>query len=321
MAIIGLTHNEEGAIEDKVIKYRGKISSGWGPKEGDNKENYPVAAGKFLIMREDTVNKRIGSKTVPVTKWVLNTATQAELEKVAGSKTPRSLETVCLVKDPRDLWSSFLAMYSGGGLACRSGGLGTTAKYLEFDGNGERKWKERTCTFDKCPFYIAGDCKARGEMRIYPTVDATPPNPYKFTTSSLNTIRNIESSLEDIWNLIKTAHVVKETEAGKQLGFDGMFGLKLYLNHKKTRSGGRDVFVTEIVTSKQFRDNIMSIINREITRKVNTEAIEGANVDTDSLLDHAATVMIEAESIEIEAEEVEVKEILSSAAEALEDEE
>ena len=57
--IFGLTHTEDGELDNKVTKYRGKISTGFGPKEGPNKENHPVAAGYFMAMNEVTKNKRI----------------------------------------------------------------------------------------------------------------------------------------------------------------------------------------------------------------------------------------------------------------------
>ena len=315
MAIIGLTHGEDGRIVDKVIKYRGKISTGWGPKEGPNKDNFPKQAGKFVFMKEETISRKAGDKVLISNKWSENKAVQKMLEEASKSKDPRTLETICLVKNPGDLWESFLAKYNHEGLECRGGGIGTDAKYLTYNDDGEREWKTKPCTFESCPDYISGACKARGVMNVYPTVDAVPPNPYKFTTSSINTIRNIESSLDDIWNLLQTAHAVKESEAGRQLGFDGMFGLKIQLVLKKKKSGGRDVFVTEIVTSKKFRDSIMSIINREIGRKSEVAAIEGgANV---SLLENAAAVMIEHEEIEVSP----AKAALAAASEALAEDE
>ena len=308
MAIIGLTHKENGELENKITKYRGKIATGWGPKEGPNKNNYPTQAGHFIAMTEVTKNVRVGDKVVPRTKWLENKDIQKLIEKSPGNdtKSPRILEITSLFKSPDDMWDTFLAMYNGDGLKCRGNGIGTEAKYLTFDDNGERAWKAKPCGFDKCPDYIAGNCKPNGVLKIYPTVDCTPPNPYKFSTNSMNTIRNLESALDDLWNLIKTAHAVKELEAGHPLPFDGMFGLKLYLVHKKTKSGGRDIFVTELVASKDFRDNIMKVINRAIEKKAEESALIG-EAGAMSLLESAASVMIEDKAIEAELIETSVE--------------
>jgi len=298
MAIIGLTHGEDGQIENKITKFRGKISTGYGPKEGPNTKNHPVAAGHFVAMKEETKNQRIGTETITVNKWVENKDVQSKL-----GKTPRVLEIVSLFKSPEDMWDTFLAKYSGDGLACRGNGVGTEAKYLTHNASGEREWKTKPCTFTECPDYISGACKPNGVMKVYPTVDPTPPNPYKFETRSLNTIRNIECALEDIWNLLKTAHTVKELEAGQSLPFDGMFGLKMFITHKKTKSGGRDVFVSEIVASKEFKENIMKVINRAIEKKTEEQGLIGEAGAT-SLLDTAATVMLEGDTVDTDTGEV-----------------
>jgi len=306
MAIIGLTHNENGKLENKSVKYKGKISTGWGPNEGPNKANHPIQAGHFIAMVEQTVNQRVGNKVVPVTKWSLNKEVQATIEKLPGNdKTPRILEVVCLYREPEDFWDSYLAMYNAEGLVCRGGGSGTEATRLEYDADGERSWIKMPCEFPTCEHYISGACKARGSMKIYPTADATPPNPYRFDTSSINTINNIESALDDIWQLVRTAHAVKEMEAEHQLPFDGMFGMKFYLVLKKKKSGGRDVFVTELMASKDFKDNIMKVISRAITKKSEVQALEGES-GTLSLLDAAATTLMKEEAEPAEA--IEMKE-------------
>ncbi len=308
MAIVGLTHNEDGVMESKVVKFRGKISTGWGPMEGPNNKNYPCAAGYFIAMKEETINQRVGTKTVPITKWVENKKVQEALNVSANSPSPRQLELVCLYKSPEDFWDSFMAKYSNGeGLMCRSNGLGTEAKYLAFDANGDRMWKKKMCEFDKCADCISGECKPMGVLKLYPTADATPPNPYKMETRSINTIRNIESSLEDIWNLIRLAHATKEKEAGCTLPFDGMFGLKLFLNHKKTKSGGRDIFVTELLSSMKFRESIMKVISRAVEHNTENIGLEG-NEQQQSLLDTAAALMIDNEQpAEDSSDEVEVQ--------------
>jgi len=324
MAIIGLTHGTDGKLENKVVKYRGKISTGWGPHEGPNTRNSPAAAGQFIAMREATVNERVGGKVLTMTKWVENKEIQDLLKKMSGSETPRLLEFVCLYKSPEDMWESKLSYFNSDGLVCSGNGIGTEAKVLTYSPDGDRIWKARPCGFTECPDYIGGKCKPSGVMKIYPSVDSTPPNPYKFETHSIITISNIESSLEDIWNLLRMAHAVKELEAGHALPFDGMFGLKMYLAHRKTKSGGKDVYVTDLIASKEFRDNIMKVISRAIDKKTQDSALVGAD-GSFSLLDTAASVMIQEEVLAIEDATVieedaigqDVIDALNSAAETL----
>ena len=331
MAIVGLTHTSD-MVPNKKIGYRGKISTGYAPGEGPNKENHPVAAGFFRFLVEKTVNERVGTKVIPIKKFMLNKGVQKKLEEWHNQgDAPRMLEIISLFYTPEDMWESYMAMYGkSDGLLCKSHGKGTEAKYLDVKGKN-REWKTRTCQYDECEHYKAGNCKPHGSLKCYPTVDFTPPNPYRFETNSINTIISIESALDDIYNMLKVAHVIKQQKLGKDLKFDGLFGVKFVLVHKKIKSGGREVFVTEIMLSKDSREatsgviekafledsgisNSISLIDSMESLKIETDdtkAIESVEIDEDDIVD------VEAEPIE----DVEVDpSIASKAAEALLDE-
>jgi len=169
-----------------------------------------------------------------------------------------------------EMWDSSMSMFSkSDGLVCKSHGKGTDAKHLTFDNGGNRKWVSRKfdgktgCPYQECPDYISGVCKQYGELKCFPTIDMTP-NPYKLETRSINTIIGMESSLIQLWELLKVAHIVKTREANSKLTFDGFFGLKLFLVHKKIKSGGRDVFITDIGPTPECIAMIMDPIKRGI---------------------------------------------------------
>lgn len=269
--IKGLTHDPETGVANKTMKYKGKISTGFAPSEPPNTKSYPVPAGFFRILREVTITEKIGMKgeQVAIKKWKLNEKVQKALEATINSPTPRKLDFLCLYKTPEMLWESYLAKYSSTeGLLCRSYGEGENARCLNFDG-GERKWIDREfdgkkgCPYKECPDYKSGSCKESGIMKVFPLVDLST-QPYRFETRSINTIIGIESALDDMWNLLKAAHIVKMHEAGTALQFDGLFGAKLSLIHRKTKSGGRDVYITDLVPTEEFSKSLMVPIERGI---------------------------------------------------------
>lgn len=300
--IKGLTHDEDGKLHI-ITKYRGKISTGFAPGEGPNKGNYPVAAGFFRALKEQVTTDRVGASKKLITKkeWVLNDKVQEAIERALPNpnKTPRRLEIVCLHKEPQDMWESSLAMYSSTeGLLCKSHGLETTARYLKFGPNGERDWVDREfngkkgCLYKSCPDYQEGKCKVIGLMKCFPVVDMSA-NPYRFETRSINTIIGIESSLQDLSMLLHAAHAVKQMEAQRELPFDGFFGSKLYLVHKKIKSGGRDVFITDLMPTEEFVQSVMSPIKRGLAQKAKTSNLIGAS-GAMSILDIAGQRLLEA---------------------------
>lgn len=299
--IKGLTHDEESGLSKMVVKYHGKISTGWAPQEGPNKKNAPAAAGFFRILKEITRTERVGStaKTVAVKDWVLNETIQKALEKATKDERPRRIEIVSLYKTPQEMWESHLAMYSSSeGLLCKSHGKGENAKYLTFDPDGGRKWIDREfdgvkgCTYKECPDFISKKCKATGLLKCFPVINLTT-NPYRFETRSINTILGIESGLEQLWNLLCVAHAVKEREAGKTLKFDGFFGAKLYMIHKKFKSGGNDIFITELVSTPDFISQVMEPIKRGLKFKAKQATLIGADGAASLLLEEAGQKLLE----------------------------
>ena len=292
--ISGLTHNEHGEL-NKVTKYKGKISTGYGPGKGPEKKNYPTAAGFFRMEKEVIINQRIGREqtVVAVKDWVINEPIQKLLEKSCnGSPTPRRIEIVCLYKEFREMWESSLAMYSGtAGLLCKGHGIGTKAKFLVVEGD-KRNWTERECLYEQCPDYKAGNCKVLGLGKMFPSIDLAP-NPYRFETRSINTIIGLESSFSDLMTLVKAAHMVKQIEAGKPLEFDGLFGAKLFLIHRKVKSGGKNVYITDMEPTPEFSESIMGPIKRGLAAKAMQSRLVG-EAGSVSLLGNASERLLEA---------------------------
>lgn len=281
MSIRGLTHDTNGII-NQSMKYKGKLSTGYAPNEGPNKEKYPVAAGFFRFLKEVTINDRIGAQAVTRKEWKLNEELQKKLEaSLNHTVTPRKVDFICLFADPSQLWQSNLAMYSGtDGLLCRSNGVGTVAKQLKIDGD-KRTWVDRECLYKECPDFKADSCKEIGIMKIFPLLDVST-DPYRFETRSIYTILGIEASLDKIWNLCKAAHVVKKIEAKKDIPFEGLFGLTFSLIHKKAKGGGRNIFITEIRPTPETSDAIMGPLMRGV--KMNQTAALTAGSSSVSLL-------------------------------------
>jgi len=304
--ITGITHEEDGT-QVKVTKYRGKISAGYAPGEGPNKGNYPQASGFFRMLKEITHNKLVGTKKVVSKEWVLNEKAQALLEQSLPNpnKMPRRIEIVSLYKTAQEMWESAMTLYSGSeGLLCKSHGKGTPARQLKFDPSGNREWILREfdgipgCAMDECPDKKAKKCKPTGLLKCFPVIDMTP-NPYRFETGSINTIIGIESSLNDMENLLRAAHAVRELEAKKRLHYDGFFGAKLYLVHKKAKSGGRDIFVTDIMPTEEFTESVMEPIKRGMADKAKSAKMIGAGTSMTALEDAGARLIGEVDAEDV----------------------
>ena len=302
--IEGLTHIN--GVINQTTKYKGKISTGFAPGEGPNKANHPVACGYFRILKEVVINDRIGGKDVTRKEWKLNEPVQKTLEESLGSKTPRKIDFICLFQTPEQLWESSLAMYSGSdGLLCRGHGNSTVAKNLKVTGD-KREWVNRECKYKECPDFIKEDCKEIGLMKIFPLLDVST-NPYRFETRSLYTITGIEASLDKLWNLCKAAHIIRKFEAKKDIPFEGFFGMQFSLIHKKTKGGGRDIFITDIVPTPETAAAIMEPIKRGI--KMNQTAALTAGGSSFSLLnaDIDEGIMIEGPEEEGQAFKLDVE--------------
>ena len=296
--IKGLTHDKDGTLNHSS-RYRGKISTGYAPGETPNTTNHPVACGFFRMLKEKTQTQKIGAsnKEVVIKSWVTNTKATETLEaQNKASKTPRMLEFVSLFHSPQDFWESSMAMFSSTeGLVCRSNGEGTKARYLDLS-TGSRNWIDREfngipgCAYHNCPDYVNGGCKPFGLMKIFPTCDLSTM-PYRFETRSINTIIGIESSLNDLWTLLNAAHTIRQMEAGDKLPFDGFFGAKLFLVHRKIKSGGRDVFVSDLFPSPDFNTTVMEPIKRGLEKKKSMAMIAGA-AGSMNLLEQATESLI-----------------------------
>lgn len=301
MAIRGLTHNADGILH-QVVKYRGKISTGYAPKEPPNLENHPVACGYFRMLREITQTQQIGAsqKEVVIKKWISFQQAQTALEKQnKDSKTPRIIEFVSLYHSPEEMWESCMAMFSSSdGLLCRSNGEGTVAKYLTFGPNRERIWVDRKfndvpgCAYKNCPDFASGKCHCFGVMKVFPTCDLSTM-PYRLETRSVNTIIGIETSLNNMWMLLRAAHTIRQMEENKQLPFDGFFGAKLLLVHRKVKSGGKEVFITDLYPSNDFNISVMEPLKRALAKKSQMAVLAGASGNM-GLLDMAANNLLAA---------------------------
>lgn len=312
--IVGVTHGEDGSL-NSAVKYRGKISTGYEPMEGPNKKNAPAACGHFRMMKEVVKNIRVGtSKEIVSTKdWIVNEEVQKNLEKANGNNSqPKRIEIYSLYKKPSEMWESSMTFFkAGSGLQCKSHGKGTEAKYLQLDANNKRTWisrfeSEGGCKLKECPDYIAGTCKQTGLLNCFPTIDLHP-NPYFLTTHSINTIIGVESQLETFEKMLKVAHMVKQMEAGKELVYDGFFGIKMFLSHRKKKSGGRDVFITDLIPSPEFVESVMEPLKRgliSMSRKSNviggSESISLLGEASEKMLEDSKATMIESKIDKIE---------------------
>lgn len=304
--IKGLTHGTDGVL-NSVTKYKGKISTGYAPNEGPNRHNYPTACGFFRMLKEVTETVRVSGENHVKKAWKLNESIQTALCKTINSDTPRKLDLTCLFRTPRELWESSLAMYSStDGLVCKSSGEGTIAKKLEFNDKGERVWTERefegikACPYKDCPDFKAKKCMPIGLMKVFPDVDLST-NPYRFETRSINTILGIESDLDKMWNLAGAAHAIKCKEAKKDLRFEGFFGAKMSLIHRKIKSGGREVYISEIRPSDEFAASLMMPIQRGIA--ANQKAALTAGSQHVALLGQDQAVDIDSPQIEMDVED------------------
>ena len=308
--IKGLTHEANGD-QIKIIRYKGKISAGYAPKEPPNTRNSPMAAGFFRMLKEITRNQRIVStkEIITIKDWVLNQEVQKLLEAANnGNTNPRRIEIYCLDQKTDDQWESYLAKYNQTeGLLCKSHGLGTVAKHLIVNG-GKRLWENRFeetggCPYQECPDFKEGKCKQVGSLKCYPIIDLAP-NPYRFETKSINTIIGIETTFSNLSTLSKAAHMVKQMEAGKPLVYDGLFGAKLFMVHRKVKSGGKDVFVTDLMPTPEYIETIMEPIKRGLAARSKMARLAG-EAGSMSMLGQASEKLLEQSRASFEAVEAE----------------
>lgn len=251
--INGLTVNTQ---HQKKMTFKGKISTGYAPGEGPNQEGYPVAAGFFRMLRSTVERKRVSGKVVEYNAWKINSDIQKALEDETKSDKPTFIKCVSMVNTPEQMWDSHLAMFNQKQeVMCKGYGEGTEASLLK-EVRGERTRVPRECKYKECPDYKSGACRECANMIVWPLIDFSTLRPYKFTTNSINTIVNIETMLYSIYDQLKVAYVVEKNKNPEIGPFKGLFGLNFYLRHKRIKSGGRDVFVTELLPSKDVEGMI-----------------------------------------------------------------
>lgn len=281
--IVGLTHTQEKVAIQDEFRFKGKISTGFAPGEGPNKQNYPVACGFFRVLNSVIETKEFKGKVFQDTSWKLWVEMQKRLETLCGNiAMPSIVSFVSMFKTPEEMWDSNLSKFSASGLACRSNGYGTPAKMLVQEGD-DRQWVNRKfgdfdgCMHETCPDFVSGACKPYGILKLFPLFDPSV-EPYKYETKSAYVIKEIEGMLNRIYNLSQISHKCKQEEAGRELQFDGLFGLKFHLVHKKKKLGGKDVFISEVVPSEETSRVIMDPIKRVMSRNFKASLAGGAQV-------------------------------------------
>ena len=256
--INGLTA-ENGVAKTTKIQFKGKISTGFAPGEGPNKDNYPVAAGHFRFLKSTMEKKRLGSgaskRIVERKVWKENEEIQAKLREVTKQEAPTYIKCISMVPTLDQMWTSFLGMYNAKQeIVCKGYGEGTTAQFMTEE-KGERVYVDRKCEFKKCPDYIDGKCHVNGSLVLWPEVDLSLLRPYKMSTNSLNTVTGIESMLNNIFEKQKLAYAIRR-QTDPSAEFKGLLGMVFYLKHTKIISGGREVYVTELIPSKEVENDI-----------------------------------------------------------------
>lgn len=288
--IKGLTHDEETGAMNSMVKYKGKISTGWQPNEGPNKKNAPAAAGFFRFLKQVNMTKIVNGVKTSIQQWSLNEVAQKKLiEFNKGSEQPRRIECMCFDATPETMWDCSLSKFSQSeGLLCKSYGKGTVPTELIYEGD-KRIRRPRLfdgkaeCPYKECPDYKNGSCKEIGTLKVYPMVDLSI-NPYQFTTRSLNTIISIEHALKTMFSAAKAAHKMRCIQTGNDnVKFDGLTGIRFTLVHRKIKSGGRDVFVTQIEHSDEFSSYVMKTIQMGIEGKQKL-LLEGGEIIEPSLM-------------------------------------
>lgn len=331
MPIIGITHDEDSNALNKAVKYAGKISTGYAPNTPENKDKFPKSAGKFRMMKEKVTTNRIGDEVFKKQEWVENPVKQKELvASNNGNEMPARLDFTCLYKEVADMWTTHMGFYKSTGLVCKSNGRGTEATYLVKKGDN-REWKTRECTLEGCPHYQKKECKPHGSLKLYPSIHSTPPNPYRYDTTSIRNINNIESALNDLSDLVDICHATRCAEAGQELPFRGLFGIGMHLILTTGTTAGNQVDIVELIADKDFRESVNKIIKRSNDKYNSTMAqIEDGTLSVDAspnsagLLESAGAEMIAIEDgsqVDISSGEIIDDEIDGGVAEILESDE
>lgn len=325
IGIVGITENNDGKPND-IKTYVRKISTGYAPLEKPwNDKNYPVAAGYFRIMKLTYKTVKTGKGIQVIQKWVLDKEYQKKLELLNSTKTktdggkkvrvpelePRNLPVVCLHRDIDIFLVAKMMMWNASSnLECQSCGNGTEYTKLVINKKGEMHYvnegqKDKhgnlmtTCNINDCVNRQkvgekAPPCNPSIKIDVYPNLPGIDPNlldPMKYDSSSINTVMRLISSFRKIRELMELSYRAKhgnEYEA-KARDEPWFFGRDFCLKHIQILSGGNKVWVTDIVPSKDLKDELMGPIlmmaakykldakNRllEIKKSIETGNLEG----------------------------------------------
>lgn len=235
--IYGLTHDKDSGDLNETTSYYGKISTGYGPNEGPNRHNYPVSCGFYRILVQKIATIRQGNENVNIEKWVENVNVHNKV-----GKEPKRLEFVCMGKEPKDIWHSRLAYWANGKIRCR--GDGKQAIWHEAKNDGTVDAKPIQCPYHDCDYFKAEKCRAEARLKINLKEDFHLMTPYKLDTKSINSIRSIESSLNNIFENLFRIHALSGKAPGEFGGLRGLT-LLLVLKSKKTNAGNI-VFISHI---------------------------------------------------------------------------
>ena len=297
LGIIGITESQDGQTND-VENYHRKVSTGFSPLEKPwNTKDYPKAAGYFRIMELKYINVSGANGPIVVQKWILDKAFQKKLELMNSEKTeiknkekiripnqnPKKLPIMCLYADINQFADAKMTKWNASNnLECTSYGNGTQYTRIVYDDEGgmshvntgqfDKDGNEiKVCDIKNCKHRIKiGNkpiqCKPSIRLKIFPKLPGIEPNilePWKFDSSSINTVIRITSSLRKIHNLMQLSY---KAEKGAELteeeskGKEWFFGKNLCLTHIQIVSGNKKVWVTDVIPSNTLKAELMGPI-------------------------------------------------------------
>ena len=269
--IKGLTHDAETGIINRIVKFKGKINTGYGPNEAPNTKNSPVPCGFFRFMKQVVKQTTVNGVKTQYQDWILDPVMQKQLQEACrGNTQPRRLEAICMnAISPDDMWESFCGKFSGSdGLVCKSYGVGSKPMHVVYEGD-KRVWKPRLfngkaeCPYTDCLDYKEGKCKDTGILHVYPLI-CDRMNPYQLSTNSKNTILAIESALYTMYNTMAGIYCLANDVGKLGNDFRGIEGIPYSLVHKNITSGGKRVFVTQIDFSDEYSAFTMGMIRTHL---------------------------------------------------------
>ena len=209
MAILGLTHDENGAAFEK-LPITIKVAIGEGPEPG-NGSSHPRRLDHFVFKRKALRGQDVVWEPAP------------DISTAHGEK-PTALGIIFLNDDPREAFRTEYAMWTPSGCKCRGElvqiandgalhyemrAIRRTQKHPEGEAwpgtykyvDGPKKGQPVEPCGDGCPDLECGDCKPSGDLYFilekFPTLGAI----CRLHTSSYRSIRNLSNGLMQIRRL------------------------------------------------------------------------------------------------------------------------